>query len=196
MAMSPPRPVGQPSGFLPDVEPLPDGEPLPALASRLAYLLKHAQERLAGLTGAAMAPFGVTGRECAVLIAIDSMPPISQQEVARRLGVDRTTMVALIDVLEGKGLVERRRDPDDRRKNVVALTEAGRVTLRRASRAGDEAERRFLAALSGDEAAGLRRALRTVAFPAASGPRAGPQERVRRPGPRSRSSAAEVTPSS
>jgi DNA-binding MarR family transcriptional regulator len=168
--MPPPRPDGQPP------DDLPGGEPLPALASRLGYLLKHAQLRLAELTGAAMAPFGVTGRECAVLIAVDSQLPLSQQEVAGRLGVDRTTMVALIDELEGKGLLQRRRDPDDRRKNVVALTGAGRSTLRRASRAGDEAERRFLAALSGDEAAALKQALRAVAFPAASRasrPRAG-----------------------
>ena len=197
--MSPPRPDGRPSSAPPDREPWPNGEPLadgepvaggeplPALASRLAYLLKHAQQRLAELTGAAMAPFGVTGRQCAVLIAVDSQPPLSQQGVARRLGVDRTTMVALIDELEGKGLVQRRRDLDDRRKNVVALTETGRDTLRRASQAGDEAERRFLATLSAGEAAGLRQALRAVAFP---------QPRVTNSAPRSRSSAAAVTPSS
>ena len=67
--MPPPRPDGQPP------DDLPGGEPLPALASRLGYLLKHAQLRLAELTGAAMAPFGVTGRECAVLIAVNSQAP-------------------------------------------------------------------------------------------------------------------------
>jgi len=113
-----------------------------------------------------MAPFGITGRQCAVLIAIDSQAPLSQQEVAHRLGVDRTTMVLLIDELEDKRLVQRRRDPDDRRKNVVVLTDAGRTTLREASSASAEAERLFLAPLSGDEAAQLRQALRAVAFPA------------------------------
>jgi len=170
-----PRPGGQPpSGDPSSNHPrasdprgteLPGGEPLPELASRLGYLLKHAQLRLAELTGAAMAPFGVTGRQCAVLIAIDSRAPLSQQEVAHRLGVDRTTMVALIDELEGKGLVQRRRDHDDRRRNVVALTGAGHTTLGHASRAGDEAERRFLSALPGDGAARLKEALRAVAFP-------------------------------
>ena len=148
----------------------PAGEPLPALASRLGYLLKHAQLRLAELTASAMAPFGVTGRQCAVLLAIDSQAPLSQQQVAHRLGVDRTTMVALIDELENKGLVQRRQDSGDRRKNVVALTHAGRTTLRRASRAGDEAERRLLGSLSDDEAAKLKEALRAVAFPAPSKP--------------------------
>jgi DNA-binding MarR family transcriptional regulator len=147
----------------PDDQP-PAGEPLPALADRLGYLLKHAQLRLAELTAAALAPFGVTGRECAVLIAIDDRLPLSQQEVAHRLGVDRTTMVILIDELESKGLVQRRRDPDDRRKNVVALTEAGRTTVREASRAAGEAERHFLGPLTGPQIAGLKQALRATAF--------------------------------
>jgi DNA-binding MarR family transcriptional regulator len=80
------------------------------------------------------------------------------------MGVDRTTMVGLVDELEKKGLVERRPDPLDRRKNVVALTEAGRTTVQDATRAVAEAERRFLGPLSDDEGAALREALRATAF--------------------------------
>ena len=144
----------------------PESGPLPALTSRLGYLLKHAQLRLKDLTGSALAPFGVNGRECAVLIVIDDQVPLSQQEVARRLRVDRTTMVVLIDELENKGLVQRRQDPEDRRKNVVALTDVGRITLREATSAGDEAERRFLGPLSDDETARFKETLRAIAFPA------------------------------
>ena len=146
--------------------------PVPALAGRMGYLLKHAQLRMAELNAAALAPFGITGRELAVLLAIDSQAPLSQQEAARRLGVDRTTMVALIDELEGKQLVQRRQDPADRRKNVVALTPAGRGTLRKAAKASDEAERRFLAPLTGDQAAEVREALRRIAFPSVTEPAA------------------------
>jgi DNA-binding MarR family transcriptional regulator len=153
----------------------PDGQtsesgPLPALASRLGYLLKHAQLRLAEFSVAALAPFGVNGRECAVLIAIDDRVPLSQQEVARRLGVDRTTMVVLIDELENKGLVQRRQDPDDRRRNVVALTDVGRTTLRGATSASDEAERRFLGPLSDDETAKFKEMLRAITFTAPDEP--------------------------
>jgi DNA-binding MarR family transcriptional regulator len=143
----------------------PGSGPLPALAGRLGYLLKHARERLGELTVEVLAPFGVTGRQVAVLIAIDDRVPLSQQEVAGRLGVDRTTMVDLIDELEDKGLVQRRPDPADRRRNVVALTPAGTATLDGASRATQEAERRFLGSLSGAQAAAFREALRAVAFP-------------------------------
>jgi DNA-binding MarR family transcriptional regulator len=147
----------------PDERPPGDG-PLPALADRFGYLLKHAQLRLAELTGSALAPLRISGRECAVLIAIDDRTPQSQQEVARRMGVDRTTMVALVDDLENKGLVERRQDPDDRRKNVVVLTTLGRTTLRRATAATGDAERRFLGSLSDDESAALKKALQAIAF--------------------------------
>lgn len=151
----------------------PEGGPPPALASRLGYLLKHAQLRLADLTGSALAPFGINGRECAVLIVIDDRSPLSQQEVARRLGVDRTTMVALIDELENKELVQRRQDPEDRRRNVVALTDHGRDTLRSAASAGAEAERRFLRPLSGDETAQFKEMLRAIGFPASGKPASG-----------------------
>ena len=130
----------------------------------LHYLLKHAQMRLAELTGPALAPFGINGRQCAVLLAIAEQAPSSQHDISERMGVDRTTMVALVDELEAKGLVERRPDPRDRRKNVVALTEAGRTTLEEAARAVDGAERHFLGPLSDDEAAAFREALRTAAL--------------------------------
>jgi DNA-binding MarR family transcriptional regulator len=136
----------------------------------LYYLLKHAQLRLADLTGPALAPFGINGRECAVLIAIDEQARSSQHDIAQRMGVDRTTMVNLVDELEAKGLVERHPDLRDRRKNVVALTEAGRVTLRGATEAADEAERSFLGALSDEQAAMFRELLRVTVFAASAGP--------------------------
>ena len=136
--------------------------PTPRVAERLGYLLKHAQMRHAELTAAAMRPHGITGRQCAVLIAIDDQEPQSQQEVARRLGLDRTTMVALIDELEAKGLVGRSPAPDDRRKNVVALTAHGRETLTAALAATAEAEKNFLAPLSRTDAETFRRLLAAV----------------------------------
>jgi DNA-binding MarR family transcriptional regulator len=134
----------------------------PDLEGRLGYLLKHAQLRMTELTTAALEPYGINGRELAVLIVLAGHEPASQQQAAERLGVDRTTMVALIDALEDKGLVTRHPHADDRRRNVVEPTAAGRDTLKRAVRAGDEAEARFLAPLSATAARQLRNALRTI----------------------------------
>jgi DNA-binding MarR family transcriptional regulator len=138
----------------------------PALASRLGYLVKHAHARLSELTADALAPLRITGRELAVLVAIDDRVPLSQQEAARRLGVDRTTMVALIDDLEGKGLVRRQQDPADRRRNAVALTGSGRDTLDGATAAAQRAEQEFLRPLPDAQATAFRQALRALAFPA------------------------------
>jgi DNA-binding MarR family transcriptional regulator len=136
--------------------------PTSRVAERLGYLLKHAQLRHAELNAAAMRPLGITGRQCAVLIAIHDHEPQSQQDVARRLDVDRTTMVALIDELESKALASRIPAPDDRRKNVVVLTARGRETLTAALTATAEAENDFLAALSKADAKMFRRLLATV----------------------------------
>jgi DNA-binding MarR family transcriptional regulator len=133
-----------------------------ALAGRLGYLLKHVQQSLVLTAAPALAPYGIDGRELAVLAVLGGDLPLSQQEAAEQLGVDRTTMVALVDVLEGKGLVERHRSAHDRRKNIVELTAAGRRCLKGAGQARDRAERQFLAPLGDAEAARFVRALQTL----------------------------------
>lgn len=132
------------------------------LGTRLGYLLKHAQLRLAEHAGPALAPYGLDARELAVLAVLAAGRPLSQLEAARRLGVDRTTMVALVDALEDKGLVERRRSEEDRRRNVVELTERGVRVRAEAEEARETAEHRFLAPLGEQDAARLVKALRVL----------------------------------
>ena len=141
-----------------------DDGPGPELSRRLGYLLKHAQLLMAELNAKALAPYGLNGREVAVLLVIADREPTSQQQAAQRLGIDRTTMVAMLDALEGKGLVSRHPDADDRRRNVVELTDAGKDTLRRAAKASDDAERQFLAPLSAQAAEQLRDSLQALVF--------------------------------
>jgi DNA-binding MarR family transcriptional regulator len=133
--------------------------PGPELTGRLGYLLKHAQSRLAELNAEALAPHGISGRELAVLLVLAGREPASQQEAAGRLGIDRTTMVAFLDALERKGLVARRPDANDRRRNVVVLTESGTDTLRLAVKASDDAQRRFLGPLTHAASEQLKRSL-------------------------------------
>ena len=128
----------------------------PRLPRRLTYQLKRALLDLEALHAELLAPTGVAPRELAVLLLLDDLEPESQQRIAHRLGVDRTSMVALLDALEDKGLVARRPDPDDRRRNVVEITSAGRAGLSAAAAASDEAEARLLADLSASEGRQLR----------------------------------------
>jgi DNA-binding MarR family transcriptional regulator len=72
-------------------------------------------------------------------------------------------MVALLDALESKGLLARRPDAADRRRNVVELTDHGHTTLREATRASDEAERRLVSKLDEKEATQLRDLLTRLA---------------------------------
>lgn len=134
----------------------------PAANTRLGYLLKHAQARLEELGTAALEPLDLTSRELGVLLTVAEGEPPSQQEAALRIGIDRTTMVAFLDALEGKGLLARHPSAEDRRRNVVELTEAGRHTLRAAVRATDAAEAEYLAALDEPDARRFKDALRLL----------------------------------
>jgi DNA-binding MarR family transcriptional regulator len=140
----------------------PEEWPPAALADRLGFLLKHAQVELAGLSEPTLRPLGIIGRELAVLSVLADGGSLSQHQAARRLAIDRTTMVALLDGLQDKGLVERHPHPGDRRRNLVELTAKGHRVMDEALRATHDAERRFLAPLGDEEAGRFRKALRTL----------------------------------
>jgi DNA-binding MarR family transcriptional regulator len=134
----------------------------PRLSQRLTYLLKHAFLDLEDLHREHLHPFGIDGRELSVLLLLQAREPESQQQAAARLKVDRTTMVGLLDGLEAKGLVARHADDEDRRRNVVVLTDSGHQTLRTAMRASDKAERRLLGELNEAEQRQLRALLKRI----------------------------------
>ena len=129
---------------------------------RLGHLLKHAYLQFTGLTSEALEPLGITAMEWAALLRFDEEPSLSQAGLARLLGIDRTTMVALVDQLEGKGLVTRRPHREDRRKNVVELTAEGRSVKKRAAGLVDGCERQYLSALTKLDAQQLKAALQIV----------------------------------
>src|ERR1700744_3880763 len=145
-----------------------DRGPGPLVRGRLAYLLKHAGLRMEELNMAALAPYGIDGRELGILLVIASHDPGSQQQAAQRLGIDRTSMVTRLDALEEKGLVSRHPHAQDRRRNVVELTDAGRDTVRRATKATERAEAALLAALTPQQAERLREALQVIVADPAS----------------------------
>lgn len=128
----------------------------------LGYLVKHAHLRLTALADAALDPLDIDGRDYGVLRVLAARAPMSQQDVAAVLHLDRTTMVARIDGLEAKGIVTRRPDPDDRRRNAIELTDHGRKVYRQADLAAAAAEKEFLGPLSPAAAAQFRRALRAL----------------------------------
>ncbi|MGH9190169.1 MAG: MarR family winged helix-turn-helix transcriptional regulator [Acidimicrobiales bacterium] len=85
------------------------------------------------------------------LAVIAARQPVSQREISDRLGVDASDMVGVVDVLESAGLVERRRDPEDRRRHAVVLTAQGESAARHFEVLRAEAEARALSALDPEE---------------------------------------------
>ena len=129
---------------------------------RLGFLLRHARAGLSAITEPALAVIDLNGRQFFVLAEIGEQGPVAQQRVSEALRVDRTTIVALVDELERKGLVERKRDPADRRAYAVEVTAKGRRTLERALRVVEAAEAEFTAPLAEADRAKLRELLGQV----------------------------------
>ena len=97
----------------------------PSLAVWTGYLLSRAAQQCQELFEALMEPDRIRGRHFRVLAVLGEGESLSQLEIGERVGIDRNTMVLLLDDLEGRGLVTRRRDPEDRRAHRVSLTRAG-----------------------------------------------------------------------
>jgi MarR family transcriptional regulator, transcriptional regulator for hemolysin len=130
-----------------------------ALSSDLCWLLSRASHALTTEMTAALEGSGISPREHSVL-ATAVTGAHTQIELARLVGLDKTTMVVTVDALEAAGLAERRPSATDRRARVVTVTKAGERKVREAEavldrvrddvlEALDPAERRaFLSALS------------------------------------------------
>jgi DNA-binding MarR family transcriptional regulator len=87
----------------------------------------------------------------AILLALDEGGHETQGAIADALGYDRGQLVGLLDELEERKLIERRRDPDDRRRHLVQMTAEGKRTLRRLRTVARELEDDFLEPLSAAE---------------------------------------------
>jgi MarR family transcriptional regulator, lower aerobic nicotinate degradation pathway regulator len=66
-----------------------------------------------------------------LLAALEEFGPASQAALGRRTGIDRSDVVAALNELADRGLIQRTPDPDDRRRNVITITPAGTEQLRR-----------------------------------------------------------------
>ncbi|MFC6081803.1 MarR family winged helix-turn-helix transcriptional regulator [Sphaerisporangium aureirubrum] len=104
--------------------------PADVLFSSTSLLMTKANDLFVEILESAVEPFGLRSKDFIVLTAIDAMGPQSQQDLARTHGIDRTTMVSVVDGLERLGLVQRARNPDDRRKYAIGLTPEGQTLVR------------------------------------------------------------------
>ena len=101
----------------------------------LAYLLVQLGFHVAGRFTDQLAPLGLEPRHFGMLTRLAANEGKSQQAIGELMGLNATRMVFLVDELEQRGLVERRRNPADRRSYALYLTEQGRAKLRDGQRA-------------------------------------------------------------
>ncbi|MCK2215287.1 MarR family transcriptional regulator [Actinomadura sp. ATCC 31491] len=100
----------------------------------LGMLLAEAHNRSRERLNEALRPLRVDVRGLTVLLALPMYGPVSQRDLIAQMGIDKSTMVRLIDELEDGGLVSRERAPQDRRAYSIVLTPRGEQTLAQARR--------------------------------------------------------------
>ncbi|RMI47757.1 MarR family transcriptional regulator [Actinomadura harenae] len=95
----------------------------------VAFLLAQLGSHAAGLFAERVAALDLTPPQAGLLRMLKGSPGCSQRELADRLGMPPSRFVPFVDTMEERGLVERRRNPDDRRLHALYLTEAGESLL-------------------------------------------------------------------
>jgi DNA-binding MarR family transcriptional regulator len=99
------------------------------LVESTAFLLKRLGFAAKEQAMRAYEESGLSPYHHAILVALDEDAHETQRSIADALGYDRGQLVGLLDELEERGLIERRRDPQDRRRQIVNTTPSGRKAL-------------------------------------------------------------------
>jgi MarR family transcriptional regulator, lower aerobic nicotinate degradation pathway regulator len=142
-----------------------EGPAPPELAAYPGYLMARLGQRCAARFHAALAPEDLHPRHFGVMSILAAHPGITQQQLAERTAIDASSMVAVIDELERKGLAERRPRPDDRRARAIFLTPEATSTLKRLRERAASLQHELFAALSVEERKTLHELLRKLATP-------------------------------
>ncbi|HEY5197303.1 MAG TPA: MarR family transcriptional regulator [Solirubrobacteraceae bacterium] len=117
-----------PAGFTrvaPSVDSSPPLQSVGFTISTLGYAISRGFHETLG-------PLGIEPRDFSLLRAVAADEGRSQQVIGERLKIAASRMVAFVDLLESRGLLERRQNADDRRARELHLTESGRELLNRA----------------------------------------------------------------
>jgi DNA-binding MarR family transcriptional regulator len=131
--------------------------------SGAAFLLAQVGAHAASKFAERLAELKLVPAHAGIFRILSGKPGMSQQELATALGALPSRLVALIDELESRGLVERRPHGSDRRSHALHLTDEGRSTVQAVGRVAREHQHALLAGLSQEEKRQLATLLQTVA---------------------------------
>jgi DNA-binding MarR family transcriptional regulator len=129
----------------------------------IGFMLSSLGHAVAATFSSRLAPLELEPREFALLRRIDVQEGSSQQAIGERLGIPPSRMVALVDELEERRLLERRPRPGDRRAHALHLTPAGKRLLAKAGRLAAALEGELTQTLDANERAQLLELLDRVA---------------------------------
>ena len=150
-----------PLPLLPEGEPV---EPLPECLTRYTgFLVAKAHQRLLTRYTEECRNQGVEVPHAGILHLLEEFGPMSQQQLGRKLRIDRTTMVKLVDALEQQHLARRKNHPEDRRAYLIEITPSGRKSLAAVGKIADRMEAALLNSFTEPERKLIRRALLTLA---------------------------------
>lgn len=127
-----------------------------------SWLINQTALAASRLVTDALSRVGARRPHYAVLAALEEFGPASQADLARRCGIDRSDMVAVISELEAARYLERGPNPHDRRRNLVRITTAGRDRLHVLDQVVRAVQDELLAALTPAEREELTRMLTAV----------------------------------
>jgi DNA-binding MarR family transcriptional regulator len=144
------------------VAPRRPGPPKELLTSA-SFLLKRVGLAIKERMIEAYGESGLSGYHHAVLALLHEEPRETQAMIAEALGYDPSHLVGVLDELEEKGLIERRRDPSDRRRHLVSLTPAGEEALARLRAVSKRVDDEFFKPLDASERKTLKALLARLA---------------------------------
>jgi DNA-binding MarR family transcriptional regulator len=128
-----------------------------------AFLLKRVGMLAKERTMDAYEAIGASPYHYSVLAVLEEGARDTQAKIADALGYDRSWLVGLLDELEEAGLIERKRDPEDRRRHLVSLTAPGKTKLAELRKVSKNVENELLASLDTEQRAQLHELLLQLA---------------------------------
>ncbi len=135
----------------------------PAGRSSPSFLIAQVGAHAASKFAERLRKLKLAPRHAGILRILNSTPAITQQTLASTLGMAPSRLVVLVDEMEQRGLIERRENPDDRRRYALHITEKGRSTLETIGRISREHSQVLFAAISEDEQRQLATLLQRIA---------------------------------
>jgi DNA-binding MarR family transcriptional regulator len=133
-----------------------------SLAQQAGFLLQLAHQGARRVFNEALGPLNIQAKHLGVLMALGGKEALSQIQISRRLELDKSSVVLIVDDLERLGFAQRKANPNDRRAHVLEITTSGQQVVSKARQIAIAADEAIFAGLSARDRINLDRALSTV----------------------------------